>query len=91
MKLQPLYELYVALSHLKYIVFIYCNLLYLFNSIYPIVGVGVVLGSSNSGRTLYVEPFETVELSNSLALSRLQIKAEEGRILFRMIQAIGQA
>jgi dsDNA-specific endonuclease/ATPase MutS2 len=27
-------------------------------------GVGVVHRSSNSGRTLYVEPFEVVEMSN---------------------------
>jgi DNA mismatch repair protein MutS2 len=51
-------------------------------------GVGVVHGSSNTGRTMYVEPQEVVELTNEMKGFQGQLRAEENRILFEMCRCI---
>lgn len=51
-------------------------------------GFGIMHGSSNTGRTFYVEPFEVVELTNDLMELRGQLRAEENRILFEMCRCI---
>jgi nicotinamide riboside kinase len=40
-------------------------------------GVGIVHGSSNTGRSLYVEPMELVEPTNEMKSIFAQLKAEE--------------
>lgn len=42
---------------------------------------GIVHGRSGSGATVFVEPFQVVELNNALALLRKEEKAEELKIL----------
>lgn len=42
---------------------------------------GLVLGSSASGSTLYIEPRETHELGNRVQLSEAEVRAEEARVL----------
>jgi DNA mismatch repair protein MutS2 len=42
---------------------------------------GLVLGSSASGGTLYVEPRETHDLGNRVQLSEAEVRAEEARVL----------
>jgi DNA mismatch repair protein MutS2 len=42
---------------------------------------GLVLGSSASGSTLYVEPRETHELGNRLQVAQARVRAEEARVL----------
>ena len=42
---------------------------------------GLVLGSSASGSTLYVEPRETHELGNRVQRSEAEVRAEEARVL----------
>lgn len=42
---------------------------------------GIVLGSSNSGATLFIEPREIVELNNTYKLSLLEAQRETDRIL----------
>jgi hypothetical protein len=51
-------------------------------------GIGVVHGSSNTGQTVYVEPFDIVNLSNEYREIKVQIKVEENRILFEMVRTI---
>jgi len=51
-------------------------------------GVGIVLGSSNTGRTMYVEPMEVVEPTNEMKSFQGQLRAEENRILFEMCKTI---
>jgi DNA mismatch repair protein MutS2 len=53
-------------------------------------GVGIVHGSSNTGRTIYVEPMEIVEPTNEMKSVLGQIRTEENRILFEMCQAISR-
>lgn len=53
-------------------------------------GVGIVHGSSNTGRTIYVEPMEIVEPTNEMKSVLGQIRAEENKILFEMCQMISQ-
>jgi DNA mismatch repair protein MutS2 len=53
-------------------------------------GVGIVHGSSNTGRTIYVEPMEIVEPTNEMKSVHGQIRAEENKILFEMCQMISQ-
>jgi DNA mismatch repair protein MutS2 len=53
-------------------------------------GVGVVHGSSNTGRTLYVEPFEVVDMTNEIKNTHGLLRAEENRILFEMCQSIAE-
>ncbi len=42
---------------------------------------GIVLGSSSSGATLFVEPQEVVELNNQLKVAETEVRREEARIL----------
>lgn len=42
---------------------------------------GLVLGSSASGSTLYIEPRETHDLGNRVQLSEAEVRAEEARVL----------
>ena len=51
-------------------------------------GVGIVHGSSNSGRSLYVEPMEVVEPTNKMKSIIAQMKVEENRILYEMSKTI---
>eukprot|EP01039_Chlorochromonas_danica_P009671 gene9671-10693_t len=51
-------------------------------------GVGIVHASSNTGRTLYVEPFAIVEPSNELKTLMQELRAEENKIFFTMCTAI---
>eukprot|EP01038_Epipyxis_sp_PR26KG_P012193 gene12193-16336_t len=51
-------------------------------------GVGIVHGSSNTGRTIYVEPMELVEPTNELRSLQAQLKAEESKIFFAMCKSI---
>lgn len=53
-------------------------------------GVGIVHGSSNTGRSLYVEPIELVEPTNEMKSILAQLKAEENRILFEMCKSIAK-
>lgn len=53
-------------------------------------GVGIVHGSSNTGRTMYVEPMEVVELTNEMKGLQGELRAEENRILFEMCKTISQ-
>lgn len=50
--------------------------------------MGIVHGTSNSGKSLYVEPFEIVEPTNEVREIRIRIKAEETKILFEMFKCI---
>ena len=45
-----------------------------------------VSGSSSSGSTLFVEPFELVALNNDAVIARERIKAEKARILHELSQ-----
>lgn len=62
----------------------YCLLL--FNTFKK--GVGIVHGTSNTGRTVYVEPFEIVEPTNEMKSLAETIKAEENKILYEMCRMI---
>ncbi len=44
-------------------------------------GLGIVHGTSNSGQTVFVEPWEIVELNNELRLADAELEQEERRIL----------
>jgi DNA mismatch repair protein MutS2 len=50
---------------------------------------GLVLGSSSSGGTLYVEPKDTHELGNQVAVAEAEVRAEEARVLSELNQAVG--
>jgi len=52
---------------------------------------GIVHDRSASGATLFVEPAGVVRLANELAATRLEIAAEEARILFELNRAVEQA
>ncbi len=45
---------------------------------------GIVLGSSGSGATLYVEPRELVDLGNKLRIAEADAEREEARVLARL-------
>ncbi|PIE75717.1 hypothetical protein CSA17_06000 [bacterium DOLJORAL78_65_58] len=52
---------------------------------------GIVHDRSSTGATLFVEPAGVVRLSNQLTETRLEIAAEEARILFELNRAVEQA
>jgi len=52
---------------------------------------GIVHDRSSTGATLFVEPAGVVRLSNELTETRLEIAAEEARILFELNRAVEQA
>jgi len=52
---------------------------------------GIVHDRSATGATLFVEPAAVVHLANALAETRLEIAAEEARILFELNRAVEQA
>ncbi len=52
---------------------------------------GIVHERSATGATLFVEPASVVRLSNELAGTRLEIAAEEARILFELNRAVEKA
>ncbi len=49
---------------------------------------GIVLGSSGSGATLYVEPQEIAELGNRLKVAEAEAEVEEARVLAQLSEAI---
>lgn len=49
---------------------------------------GLVLGSSGSGGTLYVEPQETIELCNRLQVEFAEVEREEARVLAELSLAV---
>jgi DNA mismatch repair protein MutS2 len=51
---------------------------------------GVIHGSSSSGQTVYVEPFETIEQNNELVRLLDEEQSEIHRILVLMTAALGQ-
>ncbi|HZY73398.1 MAG TPA: Smr/MutS family protein, partial [Edaphobacter sp.] len=51
---------------------------------------GVVHGSSSSGQTVFVEPFETIEQNNELVRLLDEEQAEIHRILLAMTRALGE-
>jgi len=52
---------------------------------------GIVHARSSSGATLFVEPAHVVRMANDLAATRLEIAAEEARILFELNRAVEEA
>ncbi len=52
---------------------------------------GIVHDRSSTGATLFVEPAQVVRLANELAETRMEIAAEEARILFELNRAVEQA
>jgi len=52
---------------------------------------GIVHDRSATGATLYVEPAQVVHLANDLAQTRLEIAAEEARIIFELNRAVEMA
>ena len=44
-------------------------------------GLGIVHGTSGSGQTVFIEPWEVVELNNGLKLADAELQQEERRIL----------
>ena len=52
---------------------------------------GIIHDRSSSGATLFVEPAGVVRLANELTSTRLDIAAEEARILFELNRAVEQA
>ena len=53
-------------------------------------GIGIVHDSSNSGRSLYVEPFEIVEPTNEMRSVIADLRVEENKIYFDMIKTIAR-
>ena len=53
-------------------------------------GVGLVHGSSNTGRSLYVEPLEIVEPTNEVKSLQAQLRVEEALILSDMCQMVSK-
>ena len=51
-------------------------------------GIGIVHSSSNTGRTIYVEPMEIVEPTNEMKSKLAELRAEETKILFDMCRSI---
>jgi DNA mismatch repair protein MutS2 len=49
---------------------------------------GLVLGSSSSGGTLYVEPQDTHDLGNRVAVAEAEVRAEEARVLDELNRAV---
>jgi len=52
---------------------------------------GIVLGTSASGGTLFVEPREATELGNKLKLKLAAVEREEERVLAELTQAVAAA
>ncbi len=44
-------------------------------------GIGIVHDASGSGQTVFIEPFEVVELNNDLKIADAELQSEERRIL----------
>jgi DNA mismatch repair protein MutS2 len=51
---------------------------------------GIVLGSSSTGATLYVEPPAVTALSNKLRLAEDDVEREEARVLAELSHALGE-
>jgi DNA mismatch repair protein MutS2 len=51
-------------------------------------GVGIVHGSSNTGRSLYVEPIEIVEPTNEMKSLQAKLREEEAAIFYDMCKSI---
>ena len=51
-------------------------------------GIGIVHGSSNTGRTLYIEPQEVVEATNELKTVLASLRTEENRVFYEMSRCI---
>lgn len=51
---------------------------------------GIVLGSSGSGSTLFVEPREVTELGNQLRLREAQVERELARVLRELASAVAE-
>ena len=51
-------------------------------------GLGIVHGSSNTGRSIYVEPREVVQPTNDLKLAQVELRKEENAVFFEMCKAI---
>lgn len=49
---------------------------------------GLVLGSSSSGGTLYVEPQDTHDLGNRVAVAEAEVRAEEARVLDELNRSV---
>lgn len=52
---------------------------------------GIVHDRSSTGATLFVEPAGVVRMANELAATRMEIAAEESRIIFELNRAVEQA
>lgn len=52
---------------------------------------GIIHDRSATGATLFVEPAQVVRLANELTAARLEIAAEEARIIFELNRAVEQA
>lgn len=53
-------------------------------------GIGIVRGESNSGRTVYVEPFAVASVSEELFEAQTALKKEEQCIFFQMVTTLAQ-
>jgi DNA mismatch repair protein MutS2 len=51
-------------------------------------GLGIVHGSSNTGRSIYVEPSEVVQTTNDLKLAQMELRKEENAVFFKMCKTI---
>lgn len=51
---------------------------------------GIVLGTSNSGGTLYIEPRETTPFANQLKLSLSEVEREEERLLGELTSSVAR-
>ncbi|HWN70242.1 MAG TPA: hypothetical protein VNM90_21530, partial [Haliangium sp.] len=51
---------------------------------------GIVHGSSQSGRTLFIEPEPVVELQNALRLAQYEVEDEERRIMAELSALVGR-
>jgi DNA mismatch repair protein MutS2 len=52
--------------------------------------IGIVHGTSGSGRTVFVEPTEVVSLNNLLRIAEGKLQAEERRILTELSRVLGR-
>jgi len=53
-------------------------------------GLGIVHGSSNTGRSIYVEPTEVVQPTNDLKLAQAELKKEENAVFLDMCKTIAR-
>ncbi|HCP44518.1 MAG TPA: hypothetical protein DIU15_00550 [Deltaproteobacteria bacterium] len=54
-------------------------------------GLGIVHDTSGSGQTVFVEPFEIVELNNDLKMADSELRREEHRILSELTSDVARA